>query len=290
MSRPRPDQTVRPSLFPNPGLGLGLRRQHQKQILEQLPAIGWFEAITENFIGFAHGSGGPAIQVLEQIRAHYPVALHGVSLSIGSAAPLDQVYLKRLKNLTERIEPLWVSDHLCWTGVEGENLHDLLPLPYTEDCLSHVVERIQAVQDMLGRRIAIENVSSYLSYSFADMSEWEFLAEVARQADCGILLDINNVYVSAVNHGFDPLAYLAGIPPKRVVQFHLAGYSDHGAYLLDTHDAPVTEPVWELYLAAVRRFGPLATNIEWDDAIPAFEVLEAELVRVQAVWDACTNG
>ena len=261
--------------FPFLGTGVGLRPTHYTEILDQRPAVDWFEVISENFMV----PGGRPLHVLTQIRAHYPIVLHGVSLSIGSTDPLRADYLTRLRALAARIEPAWVSDHVCWTGVGGHNLHDLLPLPYTEEALDHVVERVQRVQDALGRRIALENVSSYLSYCDSALSEWEFLAALAERADCAILLDVNNVFVSAFNHAFDARDYLDGLPVERVVQFHLAGHSDHGTYLLDTHDHPVRDEVWELYAAAVRRFGALSTLIEWDDQIPPFERLQAEARR-----------
>jgi uncharacterized protein (UPF0276 family) len=202
---------------------------------------------------------------------------------VGSTDPLNQAYLKRLKTLADRIEPAWISDHLCWTGVEGENLHDLLPLPYTEEALHHLVPKVLEVQEYLGRRMLIENVSSYVSFEHSEMEEWEFLSELSRRADCGILLDINNIYVSAVNHGFNPDKYLEGIPIDRVGQMHLAGHSNQGKYLLDTHDHPVTDEVWELYRRALRRFGPVSTLIEWDAEIPEFPVLEAEANRAKEI-------
>jgi uncharacterized protein (UPF0276 family) len=214
---------------------------------------------------------------LERIRERYPLVMHGVSLSIGSTDPIDAGYLAQVRALAARIEPHWISDHLCWTGVDGRNLHDLLPLPYTEEALNAVVSRVGQVQDALGRQILLENVSSYLSFHASEMTEWEFLREVARRADCAILLDINNIYVSSVNHGFDPLTYLAAIPKDRVRQFHLAGHSDLGGHLIDTHDHPIVEPVWNLYRAAIARFGAVPTMIERDDNIPALDELVAEL-------------
>jgi len=265
--------------FPALGFGVGLRPPHYGHVLEAHPAVEWFEVISENFLI----AGGRPLQVLERVRAQYPIVLHGVSLSIGSTDPLDADYLRRLRQLAERIDAAWISDHLCWTGVGGHNLHDLLPLPYSEEALEHVVSRVQRVQDALGRRIALENVSSYLTFCDSVLPEWEFLAAVAERADCAILLDVNNVFVSAHNHGFDAHTYLAGIPVERVVQFHLAGHSDHGTHLLDTHDHPVCDGVWDLYAAAVRRFGALPTLIEWDDRIPPFERLHGEAKRAAAV-------
>jgi uncharacterized protein (UPF0276 family) len=234
--------------------------------------VGWIEAISENFIGV----GGRPLAVLEKARRDFPVVLHGVSLSIGSVDPLDREHLAGLRGLADRIEPAYVSDHLCWGSHRGRYLHDLLPLPCTEEALQHVAERVQEVQDALGRQILLENVSSYVAFRGSTMPEWEFVAGVAERADCGILLDINNVYVSARNHGFDARAYLAAIPPDRVGQFHLAGHSDRGTYLFDTHDAPVADAVWDLYAAAVRRFGRVPALIEWDEHVPALERLVEE--------------
>ena len=209
--------------------------------------------------------------------------LHGVSLSIGSTDPLNLEYVRSVKALADRVEPAWISDHLCWTGVAGVNLHDLMPLPFTEETISHVVSRVHAVQDVLKRRLVLENVSTYVSFAADEMTEWEFLREIAERADCGLLLDVNNVYVSSVNHGFDPLAYLRGVPVERVQQFHLAGHQSQGDYLIDTHDEPVCEEVWQLYAAAVARFGAVSTMIERDDNIPDLPVLLAELERARAI-------
>ncbi len=265
-----------PRGLPPSRTGLGLRSVHHGAILSRKPAVPWYEVISENFMETHGGSGGRARAVLETVRRDTPVALHGVSLSIGSADPLDRDYLRRLKDLVKWIDPVRVSDHLCWTGVGGVNLHDLLPLPYTEETVRRVAERVARVQDFLGRRLLLENVSSYLRYAHSDMTEWACLSEIARRADCGLLLDINNVYVSAVNHGFDPMDFLNGIPAARVEEFHLAGYFDRGDTLIDTHDRPVHPPVWNLYRAAVRRFGAVPTLIEWDDRIPPFDRLWRE--------------
>jgi uncharacterized protein (UPF0276 family) len=259
--------------------GLGLRPAHYEEIAASQPAVDWFEILTENYLV----PGGRPMQWLDRIRAEYPVVMHGVSLSIGSIDPLDFEYLSALKRLAQRIAPRWISDHLCWSGVASKNLHDLLPLPYTEEALRHVVERVGRVQDFLGSRILLENVSSYVEFASAELTEPEFLAEVAHRADCSILLDINNVYVSAFNHGFDPLHYLAQIPGERVRQIHLAGHSNCGEYIIDTHDAPVIDPVWDLYAAAIDRFGPVPTMIERDDRIPPLADLLAELDRARQV-------
>jgi len=255
------------------GFGLGLRVDHYEAILADNPPVDWFEALTENYLV----PGGKPLDYLMRIRERYPMVMHGVSLSIGSTQPLDRNYLSQVKALAARVEPQWVSDHLCWTGIAGRNMHDLLPLPYTEEALANVVERVRTVQDILGRRILLENVSSYVTYRDSQVTEWEFLSEIARRADCLILLDVNNIYVSSVNHEFDPLDYLNAIPVDRVQQIHLAGHENHGDYLIDTHDHPVPDPVWELYSAAVRRFGSVSTMIERDANIPPLEELCVEL-------------
>jgi len=254
------------------GHGVGLRPKHYGRFLESRPRVDWVEAISENFMGV----GGRPLAVLEKVRRDVPVALHGVSLSIGSSDPLNAEYLAQLLELVNRIEPAVVSDHLCWGSHGGRYVHDLWPLPFTEEALEHVAGRVKQVQDRLGRQILLENVSSYLTYAESTLSEWDFLAEIAQRADCGILLDINNVFVSSKNHGFDPFEYLSAIPVDRVGQYHLAGHSDFGEYLLDTHDAAVCDEVWGLYREAVRRFGLVSTLIEWDEKIPELEVLVAE--------------
>jgi len=227
--------------------------------------------------------GGRPLEVLEAVRADYPIVLHGVSLSVGSADRLNRDHLRRLAELARRFAPAWISDHLCWTGVGGRNLHDLLPLPYTDDTVTHVARRIRDTQDMLERHILIENVSSYLSYTHSTLTEWAFLAAVAETADCGILLDINNIFVSAFNHRFDGKTYLDAIPVERVIQFHLAGHSDHGTYLLDTHDHPVRDEVWDLYAHAIRRLGTVSALIEWDDNIPEFDALMETANKARAI-------
>jgi uncharacterized protein (UPF0276 family) len=272
--------------FPFLGFGVGLRTTHYSEILETYPAVDWFEVISENFMV----AGGRPLHVLEQVRSRYPIVLHGVSLSIGSTDPVNLDYLRQLKDLARRFEPAWISDHLCWTGVGGRNAHDLLPLPYTPEVLSHVVERVRRVQDFLGRRILLENVSTYLEYQDSIMPEWEFLTHVAEQSDCGILLDVNNIFVSAFNHGFSAEEYLRAIPIERVQQFHLAGYSDKGTFLHDTHDHPVFDGVWDLYAQAVRRFGWVSTLVEWDDHIPPFAAVHAEALRAKAIAESAHHA
>jgi hypothetical protein len=261
------------------GHGIGLRTKHFARYLAEPPPVDWVEAVSENFMA----PGGRPVAVLEKVRRDVPVVLHGVSLSIGSTDPLSESYLGELAELAGRVEPAWISDHLCWGSHGGRYAHDLWPLPYTEEALRHVVARVQRVQEVLGRQILLENISSYVAFRASEMEEWEFLAEVARRADCGILLDVNNVYVSARNHGFDPHAYLAAIPADRVGQIHLAGHSDKGRYLLDTHDHEVPAPVWDLYREAVLRLGPVSTLIEWDDHIPPLEKLVEESRRAAAI-------
>jgi len=265
------------------GFGLGLRTGHYEAILETRPRVDWFEALSENYLV----PGGKPLYYLDRIRADYPMVLHGVSLSIGSTDALDRDYLKALKRLAQRVEPAWVSDHLSWTGIAGKNLHDLLPMPYTEEAVEHVAARVREVQDFLGRQILLENVSSYVSFRRSEMSEWTCLSEIARRADCHVLLDVNNIYVSACNHGFDPIAYIKAVPAERVRQIHLAGHTaGRSGLLIDTHDEPVPDPVWALYAAACQRFGPAATMIERDDNIPPLSDLLAELERARAVASA----
>lgn len=263
------------------GFGLGLRPIYYADILEQKPPVDWFEIISENFMV----PGGRPRVMLERIRGDYPIVMHGVSLSIASTAPLDLDYLSALKALAERIEPAWISDHLCWTGVDGINLHDLMPIPYTREALDHVVERIARVQDFLGRRIALENVSGYVTFAESEMDEWSFVQEVAERADCWLLLDINNIFVSAFNHDFDASAYLRAIPPERVVQMHLAGHSDYGTHKIDTHDQPICPEVWDLYVNACKSFAPTSTLIERDDNFPPFAELIAKLDRARSIAD-----
>lgn len=263
------------------GIGVGLRSENYTEILEQWPLVDWFEATTENYLD----TGGRPIHVLEKIRERYPVALHGVSMSIGSTDPLDQDYLQKLKELIQRIQPIMVSDHLCWTGVDGHNLHDLLPLPQNEETVTYVANRIRQVQEILERKIFIENVSSYMTYKHSSLSEWEFLSAVAQKADCGILLDINNIYVSAFNHKFDPTEYIQHIPRERIGYFHMAGHENKGTYLFDTHEGPIIEPVWDLYRHAVERFGTVSTLIEWDKNTPKFSALLQECDRAKKICE-----
>lgn len=263
--------------YPNLGIGLGLRSAHFGHIQEHWPAVDWFEAITENFLD----SQGRPRYVLEQIAERYPVVLHGVSLSIGSTDPLDFGYLAKLKRLAARLDARWVSDHLCWTGVAGMNTHELLPIPFTEGSLRHVVQRIGVVQDILQRPLVVENPSTYLAYGASTLSESEFVSRMATESGCGLLLDVNNVYVSARNNDFDAMAYLEALPHERIVQMHLAGHRDLGTHLIDTHDGRVVDAVWELYAQATVLTGGTSTLLEWDARIPTFEVLHAEALRAR---------
>lgn len=261
------------------GYGLGLRKEHYETILNERPNVDWFEIVSENYMV----DGGKPIDYLTRIREHYPMVMHGVSMSIGSTEPLNFDYLKQLKNLIKRVQPEWISDHLCWTGVNGLNLHDLMPLPYTEQAIQHVADRVSQVQDYLGQQILLENVSSYVSYSDSTMTEWEFFREVTERADCNMLLDINNIYVSAYNHNFDPYTYLTAMPSERVHQFHLAGHTHENNLIIDTHDHPISDPVFDLYAAAVEHFGRVSTMIERDDNIPPLPELLAELELVKKI-------
>ncbi len=266
-------------MWPRLGFGLGLRPPHYQDALAGSAGVDWWEVISENFMV----AGGNPRRVLRAMRERAPIVLHGVSLSIGTVDPLDEAYLDRLAALVAEIEPAIVSDHLCWSGIGGHAAHDLWPLPCTDEALSHVVERVGRVQDRLGRRILLENPSSYVTFAASDIGEAEFLAEVACRADCGILLDVNNVYVSSQNHGWDATAYLAAIPIDRVGQIHLAGHTDHGSHLLDTHDEPVCGAVWDLYAAAVSRFGAVSTMIERDDHLPPLDELIVELDHARSI-------
>jgi uncharacterized protein len=268
--------------YPFLGFGLGLRAPYIAEILANRPDVDWFEIISENFLYDA----GQSRAVLEKVREHYPVVMHGVSLSIGSTDPLDFNYLKQLKQLADGIEAAWISDHLCWSSVAKTHLHDLLPLPYTEKVIAHVVDRIKQVQDFLGRRILIENVSSYVTYQTSAMQEWEFYAEIVKQADCLMLLDVNNIFVSAHNHNFSPEIYLDHMPADRVQQIHLAGHRHENNMIIDTHDHPVIDPVWNLYEKAVEKFGPVSTMIERDDRFPPFRELLDELAHARQLATA----
>ncbi len=265
--------------LPQLGFGLGLRTSHYNHILRHHPDVDWFEIISENFMN----NHGYSMHVLEQVAERYPVVMHGVSMSIGSTDPLNMEYLRGLKQLANRIHPAWISDHLCWTGVLTKNSHDLLPLAFTEESLKHVVERIKQVQDVLERPLILENPSSYVRFKQDSLTEWEFMAEMANQANCGILLDVNNIYVSSVNHAFDPAEYLAGIPMERVIQMHIAGHTHCGTHIIDTHDHPVVNEVWELYHLAQQKAYGASTLLEWDAKIPPFEDLHAELKKAQHI-------
>ena len=272
--------------FPNLGLGVGLRTVHFQHILTERPAVDWFEIISENFMD----SRGRPRYVLDQIAERYAVVMHGVSLSIGSSDPLDFDYLARLKRLADAVDARWISDHLCWTGVAGINAHDLLPVPLDEATLRHVIARVRTVQDFLERPLVLENPSSYVTFAHSTMPEWEFLSRMAEDADCGLLLDVNNVYVSSVNHDFDPVRYVEAVPRERVVQFHLAGHTDCGTHRIDTHDNHVIDPVWDLYRRAHLLTGGVSTLLEWDARIPPFPVVHAEVLKARAYMDAELAG
>jgi uncharacterized protein (UPF0276 family) len=265
-------------------LGVGLRTVHFPYILKHFPEVDWFEVISENFMD----SGGRPRYVLEQVAERYAVVMHGVSLSIGSTDPLNFDYLTRLKRLAGAVKARWVSDHLCWTGVAGLNAHDLLPIPLNEQTLRHVAARVRTVQEFLERPLVLENPSSYVTFADSTMTEWEFLTRLAEEADCGLLLDVNNVYVSSVNHDFDPAEYVRGVPAERVVQFHIAGHTHCGTHIIDTHDDHVIDPVWELYRLAHRLTGGAATLLEWDAKIPEFPVVHAEVLKAKQYMGAAT--
>ena len=262
---------------PDLGVGVGLRVPHYGAILAERPRVDWFECISENFLV----RGGEPLFYLDAVRDTYPVILHGVSLNLGGPEPLDSSYLRRLRSLVDRVRPPWASDHLCWSGARGVHLHDLLPLPMTDEAVRLVADRIRHVQDALGLPFAVENVSSYMTFRADSMPEWEFLSAVAEAADCGLLLDINNIFVSSRNHGFDPCVYLDSIPHGRVLQMHLAGPTDMGKYLLDSHGSPVREEVWKLYRRACQLVGPCSTLVEWDSDVPPLPVLLAEAERAR---------
>jgi uncharacterized protein (UPF0276 family) len=268
--------------LPDLGVGLGLRSVHYAHILKERPPVDWFEVLSENYMQTA----GRPLHFLDAIAERYPVVLHGVSLSIGSTDPLDRTYLAELRALRDRTRARWVSDHLCWTGVAGKNTHDLLPLPYTEESLRHVADRVRAVQDFLGAPLALENASTYAEHAGASMHEWEFLARLAEDADCAILLDVNNVFVSGYNHGFSPATYLAAMPFDRVVQFHVAGHTDHGTHIIDSHIGPVRDDVWKLLGHAYGKSGGASVLLEWDAEIPGFDVVHAEARRASEFVEA----
>lgn len=263
---------------PIEGIGAGLRARHYREILETRPALPWFEVLVDNYL---HGAG-PPLDTLSRIAEHYPLVFHGVGLSIGSTDPLDREYLRKLKALKERFNPGWCSDHLCWTSVGGTHAHDLLPLPFTEEALKHLIGRIAQVQDFLGEQILVENVSSYLVFE-GEMDEAEFVRAVAQGADCLLLLDVNNVHVNAINHGFNASDYLARIPTDRVAQIHLAGFDDRGDHLLDTHAKSVASPVWDLYREAFHHFGPVPACVEWDKSVPPLEGLLGEVEQARTI-------
>lgn len=268
------------------GFGLGLRTDHYETIVNEKPSIDWFEIITENYLV----AGGQPLYFLDKIREDYPLVMHGVSLSIGSADPLDWDYLNEVKQLMQRIQPQWLSDHLCWTGIQHKNTHDLLPLPYTPEAITHIVERIKQVQDFLGRQILLENVSSYVTYQDSQMPEWEFVKEIIQRADCFMLLDVNNIYVSGINHEFNPIDYIKAIPSERIYQIHLAGHSNEGDYIIDTHDQDVIDPVWALYRETLRYHGLISTMIERDDNIPPLATLLNELNHAKEIARSVQEG
>jgi uncharacterized protein (UPF0276 family) len=263
--------------YPDLGFGIGLRSVHFEHILKNHPAIDWFEVLSENYLD----TGGRPLYVLDQVAERYPVVLHGVSLSVGSTDPINFEYLRKLKTLAQRVKAHWISDHLCWTGVAGLNTHDLLPMPYTDEALQHTILRVKAIQDFMERPIALENASTYLEFSTSTWRESEFLARMAEEADCGILLDVNNVYVGSFNHGFDPKHYIDRIPRDRIVQMHLAGHTHKGTHILDTHSDYVIDTVWQLYRHAHRRLGGVATLLEWDANIPDFDVVHGEALKAR---------
>lgn len=265
----------RPDKYADYGIGIGLRVPHLGHILEHKPVVGWFEIISENYMV----DGGRPLAVLDRILEQYKVVQHGVSMYLGSAGPLNRGHLKRLKELVRRTKTPWLTDHLCWGSVDGRYTHDLLPMPYTFEAAKVTARKIRQAQDFLEVPLAVENVSSYAEFHVSEMTEWEFLNEVVERANCGILLDVNNIYVSSRNHNFDPREYLDAVPPERVIQIHIAGHSKFEKYILDTHDHPVIGPVWKLYERAIQRFGPTPTLLEWDDRIPSFEEVHAEALK-----------
>jgi uncharacterized protein len=268
--------------LPDLGIGIGLRTVHYGEILGKRPSVDWFEVLSENYMD----TGGRPVYVLDQIAERYPVALHGVSLGIGNTDPLNLEHLRKLKKLAARTRAHWISDHLCWTGILGRNTHDLLPMPYTKEALRHTTDRVRQVSDFLERPLVLENPSSYVEFASSTMPEWEFLSRLAEDADCGLLLDVNNVYVSSFNHGFEPNVYVDAIPADRVVQYHVAGHTHKGTHIIDTHSDHAVPAVWELYRRAWARTGPTATLYEWDEDIPALEVVMAEASKARAWREA----
>ena len=268
------------------GYGLGLRSVYYQQIIEQSPQVDWFEIVSENYLV----QGGKALYYLDAIAERYPLVMHGVSLSIGGPHSLDPDYLKQLKQLADRVKPAWISDHLCWSRGNAHQLHDLLPLPYTAESLEYIAGRVAQVQDVLQRPLVLENVSSYVRAASDDFTEWEFLAALSRVSGCELLLDVNNVYVSSRNHGFDPWTFIESLPKDKVRQLHLAGHSDYGDYVIDTHDHPVSDPVWALYQRTLEHFGPVATLLERDDHFPPFEELLDELQKARELGSHVLAG
>ena len=271
-------------------VGVGLRPPHYAEVLEVPPALDLFEVISENFLGLRVGGGGRPLEVLEKVRALRPIRLHGVSMNLGSVDPLSETYLARLRCLADRLDPECVSDHVCWTGQGGENLHDLLPLPWTEEALDHLTARVHHAQERLGRRLLLENPSSYVAYAHSTMREWDLLGELARRTGAGLLLDVNNVFVTARNHGFRPEEFLEGLPAGAVAQYHLSGHDDSGPLRIDTHDREVCDEVWALFRHAVRRFGPRPTILEWDDRLPPLSTLLDEAWRARAILEELTGA
>jgi hypothetical protein len=265
--------------FPDLGMGIGLRGPHFDDLLERRPPVDFFEIVSENYLGT---SGRPRL-VLDHVAGQYPIVMHGVSMSIGSTDPIDFAYLDQLADLARRVDARWISDHVCWTGVHGVNTHDLLPIPLTEESLRHVVERIRIAQDYMERPLVFENPSSYVEFQASSMPEWEYLSRMAEEADCGLLLDVNNVHVSAYNHDFDAGEYVDSLPGERIVQLHLAGFTDCGTHLLDTHSAPVVDEVWDLYARVVQRIGPRATLLERDAEIPPLDTLLEEVGKARGL-------
>jgi uncharacterized protein (UPF0276 family) len=261
------------------GVGIGLRSVHYGHVLDEKPELDWFEILSENYMN----TGGRPLHILDQVAERYPIVMHGVSMNIGSADELDFPYLRELKALRERCGAVFLSDHLCWTGVHGQNLHDLLPMPYTDDALKHLIGKIHQVQDVIEAPLVLENPSTYLEFKESTMTEWEFLAQMAKESGCGLLLDVNNIYVCARNHGFDPYEYLDNTPWDHVVQFHLAGHTDYGTHLLDTHSAPACDEVWKMYRHAHKLSGGRSTLFEWDDEIPSFDDVVAEAHKARTI-------